>query len=222
MLRQTARYPRPGRLPAQHRRPGRPVPEAPASRAGRPVPPTGRPVPPAPGSRRGPVRCRVARPAGPAPVRDPGARPQPAVGSSERPSASASLALRAVFDLGTVTAMIVVTVVVTLAAAEAYAAFRKGGYHPATLLGLVATVSLMVATYNKGQEALPLVSGAAGRLYLAVAPGRRRAGGRAGRAALPPPCSSSAGSGSSAPSPPCCSNPRSSPTATASPSCSAR
>lgn len=61
------------------------------------------------------------------------------------------------FKLGTVTSMLVVTVVVTLAAVEAFAAFRRAGYHPATLLGLVATVSLLVATYNKGQEAVPLV-----------------------------------------------------------------
>ena len=98
------------------------------------------------------------------------------------------------------------TVVVTLAAAEAYAAFRQAGYHPATLLGLVATVSLMVATYNKGQAALPLV------LVLLVAftllwylAGVDRAA--AGRAASAPPCSSSAGSACSAPSPPCCSTP---------------
>jgi phosphatidate cytidylyltransferase len=61
------------------------------------------------------------------------------------------------FKLGPAPAVALVTVVVTLAAAEAYAAFRQGGYHPVTLLGLVATVSLMVATYNKGDAALPLV-----------------------------------------------------------------
>jgi len=61
------------------------------------------------------------------------------------------------FHLGTVTSALIATVVVTMAAIEAYAGFRKAGYHPATLLGLVATVSLMVATYNKGQAALPLV-----------------------------------------------------------------
>jgi len=61
------------------------------------------------------------------------------------------------FKLGNVTAMIVATAVVTLAAVEAYAAFRKAGYRPATLLGLVATVSIMVATYDRGQKALPLV-----------------------------------------------------------------
>jgi phosphatidate cytidylyltransferase len=61
------------------------------------------------------------------------------------------------FDLGTITAMLIVTAVVFLGTAETYAAFRKGGYQPATLLGLVATLSLMIATYNKGQAALGLV-----------------------------------------------------------------
>jgi len=61
------------------------------------------------------------------------------------------------FKVGPPAALGLVTAVVTLAAAEAYAAFRHEGYHPVTLLGLVATVSLMVATYNKGQAALPLV-----------------------------------------------------------------
>jgi len=47
--------------------------------------------------------------------------------------------------------LVLVTVLVLLGVAEAYAAVRRGGYHPATLLGLVAAVSLMVATYTKGQ-----------------------------------------------------------------------
>jgi phosphatidate cytidylyltransferase len=61
------------------------------------------------------------------------------------------------FAFGTVTSMIIVTVVLLLAAAEAYAAFRRAQYHPATLLGLVAALSLVVETYNKGVAALPLV-----------------------------------------------------------------
>ena len=111
-----------------------------------------------------------------------------------------------VFHLGTVLTMVLVTSLVTIAAAEAYAAVRRGGYHPATLLGLVATVSLMVATYNKGQAALPLVpccwSPVACVWYLVgVERERRRARGQR------PPCSSSAGSASSAPSPRCSSSP---------------
>ena len=61
------------------------------------------------------------------------------------------------FSLGTVAAMVIVTIVLLLAAAEAYAAFRRAQYHPATLLGLVACLSLAVETYNKGVAALPLV-----------------------------------------------------------------
>jgi len=61
------------------------------------------------------------------------------------------------FKIGPAAAAALVTVVVVMSAAEAFAAFRHGGYHPVTLLGLVATVSVMVATYNKGQVALPLV-----------------------------------------------------------------
>jgi phosphatidate cytidylyltransferase len=61
------------------------------------------------------------------------------------------------FKLGPAASLAVVTLVVTVAAAEAYAAFRQGGHHPVTLLGLVATVSVMVGTYEKGEAALPLV-----------------------------------------------------------------
>jgi CDP-diglyceride synthetase len=61
------------------------------------------------------------------------------------------------FALGTVATLIIVTLVVLLATAECYAAFRRAQYHPATLLGLVAVLSLMIETYNKGVAALPLV-----------------------------------------------------------------
>jgi phosphatidate cytidylyltransferase len=63
----------------------------------------------------------------------------------------------ACFAAGTVASMVIVCIVVLLATAEAYAAFRRAQYHPATLLGLVAVLSLLVETYNKGVAALPLV-----------------------------------------------------------------
>lgn len=63
----------------------------------------------------------------------------------------------ACFAAGTVASMVIVSIVVLLATAEAYAAFRRAHYHPATLLGLVAVLSLLVETYNKGVAALPLV-----------------------------------------------------------------
>jgi CDP-diglyceride synthetase len=58
---------------------------------------------------------------------------------------------------GSVSSMVIITVVVLFAAAEGFAAFRIARYHPATLLGLVAILSLMIETYNKGVAALPLV-----------------------------------------------------------------
>jgi CDP-diglyceride synthetase len=61
------------------------------------------------------------------------------------------------FDLGTVLAMVVVTAVMFVATIEALTAFRRAGHRPAVLLGWVATVSLMIASYNKGLVALPLL-----------------------------------------------------------------
>lgn len=61
------------------------------------------------------------------------------------------------FKLGNATTLALAIVVVTLAAMEAFAVLRKAGYQPATLLGLSATVSLMLATYSKGVAAFPLV-----------------------------------------------------------------
>ncbi len=62
------------------------------------------------------------------------------------------------FKLGTVTSLILAVVVVTFAAGECFGVLRRAGYHPATLLGLVGTVSLMVGAYTKGVAALPLVT----------------------------------------------------------------
>jgi phosphatidate cytidylyltransferase len=61
------------------------------------------------------------------------------------------------FKAGSVATLVLATVVVTLAAAECYAALRHSGRRPATLLGLVGTVAMMVAVYAKGVAALPLV-----------------------------------------------------------------
>jgi phosphatidate cytidylyltransferase len=58
---------------------------------------------------------------------------------------------------GSLTSMVLVSIVVLLGAAEGFAAFRTAKYHPATLLGLVATLSLLIETYNKGVAAFPLV-----------------------------------------------------------------
>lgn len=64
----------------------------------------------------------------------------------------------ACFAAGTVATLVVASIVVLLATAEAYAAFRRSLYHPATLLGLVAVLALMIEAYNKGVAALPLIT----------------------------------------------------------------
>jgi phosphatidate cytidylyltransferase len=55
--------------------------------------------------------------------------------------------------------MVLVTAIVVLCAAELFGALQRGGYQPATLLGLVATAGLVLGAYWKGEAALPLVLG---------------------------------------------------------------
>lgn len=61
------------------------------------------------------------------------------------------------FKLGTVPSLVLSVIVVTFAAGECFGVLRRAGYHPASLLGLVGTISLMVGAYAKGIAALPLV-----------------------------------------------------------------
>jgi len=61
------------------------------------------------------------------------------------------------FKVGTVTSLVLCLLVVTFAAGEAFAVLRRAGWRPATLLGLVGTISLMIGAYDKGIAALPLV-----------------------------------------------------------------
>ena len=63
-----------------------------------------------------------------------------------------------IFLVGTIPVAILCTVVLAAAAAEAFASFRSVGAHPATILGIVGVATLGVATYNKGQAALGLVT----------------------------------------------------------------
>ena len=64
-----------------------------------------------------------------------------------------------VFALGPGPAVVLVTAVVAVCAGELFDSLRRGGYQPATLLGLVASVSMVAAAYWKGEAALPLVLG---------------------------------------------------------------
>jgi phosphatidate cytidylyltransferase len=67
------------------------------------------------------------------------------------------------FNLGPGFTMILVTAVLVGAAAELYAALRKVGYQPATLLGLTSVGGLALASFWRGEAAFPLV------LFLSVA-----------------------------------------------------
>jgi phosphatidate cytidylyltransferase len=59
--------------------------------------------------------------------------------------------------LGPAFVLVFATAIITACAMELFNVMRRAGYLPASLLGLVATVSLLLATYWKGEAALPLV-----------------------------------------------------------------
>jgi phosphatidate cytidylyltransferase len=61
--------------------------------------------------------------------------------------------------IGALTVMVLVTAILVIASFELYETLRTRGYHPATLLGLVGTASIIGAVYWKGEDAMPLVLG---------------------------------------------------------------
>jgi phosphatidate cytidylyltransferase len=71
------------------------------------------------------------------------------------------LALGAVYlifsSLGPRFLVVLAAAVVVILTAEVFAVLRRAGYKPATLLGLVATLALILGCYWKGERAVPLV-----------------------------------------------------------------
>jgi len=63
-----------------------------------------------------------------------------------------------IFYLGPVAVTVLVVAALALAAGEAFAGFRAVGAHPATILGLVAVVTLCVSVYEKGLGATAVVT----------------------------------------------------------------
>ena len=61
------------------------------------------------------------------------------------------------FSLGPAVALTLVTILIVIAAAEYYNALQQAGHQPATLLGLAATGGLLLAAYNYGYAAYPVV-----------------------------------------------------------------
>jgi phosphatidate cytidylyltransferase len=62
------------------------------------------------------------------------------------------------YALSPVVMVVLASIVVVMAAGEAYSGLRAAGHRPAAALGLVASLALMIASYNKGIAALPLVT----------------------------------------------------------------
>jgi phosphatidate cytidylyltransferase len=110
------------------------------------------------------VPPRVAQPPTPKPrPRRPVGAPVPGSGR-DMPTAIATgvglLVVAAVLLwIGPAAAMVLVTAIIVLCSAELFGALQRGGYQPATLLGLVATGGLVLGAYWKGEAALPLVLG---------------------------------------------------------------
>jgi phosphatidate cytidylyltransferase len=106
----------------------------------------------------------VSHAAGSQPARTPHPFDPPSDGGSGRNMSIAiatgvavsAVALLAMWG-GPVPSLVLSTVAVTLCAAEAYSTFRRSGRRSATLLGLVATVGIMVTAYTKGPSAIPLM-----------------------------------------------------------------
>ncbi|MDP1821146.1 MAG: phosphatidate cytidylyltransferase [Acidimicrobiales bacterium] len=70
----------------------------------------------------------------------------------------AFLAVAAIlFRVGPNAAMLLVTAVIGLAAAELFTILRQAGYHPITLAGITGSVGLVLGAYNWGYEAVPTV-----------------------------------------------------------------
>ena len=62
------------------------------------------------------------------------------------------------YAIGSKALVVLATVIITAAAAEAYGMLQRSGFRPATLLGLVGTVGVCLGAYWKGLEALPLAT----------------------------------------------------------------
>jgi len=62
------------------------------------------------------------------------------------------------FAIGRAATAVLVTVIVTAAGFELYEGFRRAGFQPATLIGLLGCVSIVGVAYNYGERAFGLVT----------------------------------------------------------------
>jgi len=127
-----------------------------------------RPATPTPPASAAPPSRRTRRPTKPVPAaadteHDDGAAPAEKRGNGrDVPQAVfVGVAIAVVglilFRLGPAWAMAAVVTVVALAGVEFFGAVQRGGYRPATLLGLVAVAAFPLAAYWRGESAIALV-----------------------------------------------------------------
>ena len=62
------------------------------------------------------------------------------------------------FGIGRAATAVLITVIVTAAGFELYEGFRRSGFQPATLIGLLGCVSIVGVAYNYGERAFGLVT----------------------------------------------------------------
>jgi phosphatidate cytidylyltransferase len=112
---------------------------------------------------RPPGRARISSlPTARAPMRPPGGDGRDGMGGGDMSTrvitgAIAAGVLLVAAAVGPGMMAFLVAVALTLAVAELYHGLRTQGYQPATLLGLVATASIVGAVYWQGLDAYPLV-----------------------------------------------------------------
>jgi len=120
--------------------------EAPVSEPAQPAPEAQAPRRPGPAPRR-PVSRPPVGPAG-------GSRD---VGTAVAVGAAMVVVLLVAYFAGSAVLAVVAAAVVGASAAEGYGMLQRAGFRPATLLGLVASVGIVFASYWKGEAAIPLV-----------------------------------------------------------------
>jgi phosphatidate cytidylyltransferase len=110
------------------------------------------------GPRRPPRRHAARRP----PVRSTRKASEAGGGLRTRVMTGAAIAALAIicFLAGSVATLVLSVVVVTVAAGECFGALRRGGYRPATLLGLPGVLACMTGAYLKGPSAVVAIMAA--------------------------------------------------------------
>jgi phosphatidate cytidylyltransferase len=101
--------------------------------------------------------ARPARRPPPRPQRPPNGAPPGAPDLSTRIVTGIAVAVVALIclKLGRGPATALVAVIVGLASLELYEAFRRAGHRPATVLGLLGSITIVVAAYKRGLTAFP-------------------------------------------------------------------